>query len=35
MNYLLRRKDEIVTIVDFMEDGNVYKFQQKLIKPKC
>ena len=34
MNYLLRRKDEIVTIVDFMEDGNVYKFQQKLIKPE-
>ena len=26
MLYVLKRKDEIVTLVDFLEDGSVYKF---------
>lgn len=34
MNYVLKRKDEIITIVDFAEDGSVYKFQHKLINPE-
>lgn len=25
MLYVLKRKDEIVTLADFLEDGNVYK----------
>ena len=30
MNYVLKRKDEIITIIDFADDGSVYKFYQKL-----
>lgn len=26
MLYVLKRKDEIITLVDFLEDGSVYKF---------
>lgn len=31
MNYVLKRKDEIITVIDFADDGSVYKFHQKLI----
>lgn len=31
MLYVLKRKDEIVTLVDFLEDGSVYKFHQDLV----
>lgn len=34
MNYVLKRKDEIITIIDFADDGSVYKFHQKLINPE-
>ncbi len=33
MNYVLKRKDEIITIIDFAPDGSVYKFHQKLVNP--
>ena len=33
MLYVLKRKDEIVTLVDFLEDGSVYKFHQDLVNP--
>ena len=31
MNYVLKRKDEIITIIDFADDGSVY---QQLINPE-
>lgn len=34
MLYVLKRKDEIVTLVDFLEDGSVYKFHQDLVNPE-
>lgn len=34
MIYVLRRKDDIVTLVDFLEDGSVYKFRQDLVNPE-
>ena len=34
MLYILKWKDEIVTFVDFREDGNVRKFRQDLINPE-
>lgn len=34
MNYVLKRKDEIITIIDFADDGSVYKFHQQLINPE-
>lgn len=34
MNYVLKRKDEIITIIDFADDGSVYKFHQKFINPE-
>ena len=34
MNYVLKRKDEIITVIDFADDGSVYKFHQKLINPE-
>ncbi|MBQ7066930.1 MAG: hypothetical protein IJN92_08905 [Lachnospiraceae bacterium] len=34
MNYVLKRKDEIITIVDFADDGSVYKFHHKLVNPE-
>jgi len=34
MLYVLKRKDEIVTLVDFLEDGSVYKFHQDMINPE-
>lgn len=34
MNYVLKRKDEIITIIDFADDGSVYKYQQKLVNPE-
>ena len=34
MNYVLKRKDEIITIIDFADDGSVYKFHQKLVNPE-
>ena len=34
MNYVLKRKDEIITIIDFADDGSVYKFRQDLIHPE-
>jgi hypothetical protein len=34
MLYVLKRKDEIVTLIDFLEDGNIYKFHQKLVNPE-
>lgn len=33
MNYVLKRKDEIITIIDFADDGSVYNFHQKLVNP--
>lgn len=34
MLYVLKRKDDIVTLIDFMEDGTIYKFHQKLVNPE-
>lgn len=34
MNYVLKRKDEIITLIDFASDGSVYKFHQELINPQ-
>lgn len=34
MNYVLKRKDEIITIIDFADDGSVYKFHQNLVNPE-
>lgn len=34
MLYVLKRKDEIVTLADFLEDGSVYKFHQELVNPE-
>ena len=34
MNYVLKRKDEILTVIDFADDGSVYKFHQNLIRPE-
>ena len=34
MNYVLKRKDEIITIIDFAEDGTVYKFHKELVNPE-
>ena len=34
MNYVLKRKDEIITIIDFADDGSVSKFHQKLVNPE-
>lgn len=34
MLYVLKRKDGIVTLVDFLEDGSVYKFHQDLVNPE-
>ena len=31
MNYVLKRKDEIITVIDFADDGSVYKFHKKYI----
>ncbi len=32
MKYILKRKDEIITVIDFLEDGNVYKFIPQIAK---
>jgi len=34
MNYVLKRKDEIITIIDFADDGSVYKFHHELLHPE-
>lgn len=34
MLYVLKRKDDIVTLIDFLEDGSIYKFHQELIHPE-
>lgn len=34
MNYVLKRKNEIITLIDFAEDGSVYKFHEKLVNPE-
>ena len=34
MLYVLKRKDQIITLVDFLEDGSVYKFHQDLVHPE-
>lgn len=34
MNYVLKRKDEIITLIDFAEDGSIYKFHEKLVNPE-
>ena len=34
MYYVLKRKDDIITIIDFEEDGVVHKFRQDLIEPE-
>lgn len=34
MLYVLKRKDDIVTLIDFMEDGTIYKFHQELVNPE-
>lgn len=34
MLYTLKRKDEIVTLADFLEDGSVYKFHQDMVHPE-
>lgn len=34
MNYTLKRKDDIITIIDFTDDGSVYKFHQELVHPE-
>lgn len=31
MNYVLKRKDEIITIIDFADDGSIYKFHPQLV----
>lgn len=34
MNYVLKRKDDIITIIDFADDGSVYKFHRELVNPE-
>ncbi len=34
MNYVLKRKDEVITIINFTEDGKVYRFHQDLVNPE-
>ncbi len=34
MKYVLKRKDEIITVVDFLEDGTVYKFVPQIVNPQ-
>ena len=34
MNYVLKRRDEIITVIDCADDGSDYKFHQKLINPE-
>ena len=34
MLYVLKRKDDIVTLIDFLEDGTIYKFHQELVHPE-
>lgn len=34
MKYILKRKDDIITVVDFLEDGNIYKFVPEMANPK-
>ncbi len=34
MNYVLKRKDDIITIVDFADDGSVHKFYPQLVNPE-
>ena len=34
MLYVLKRKDDIVTLIDFLEDGTIYKFHQELVNPE-
>ena len=34
MLYVLKRKDEIITLIDFLEDGSVHKFHQNLVNPE-
>ena len=34
MQYVLKRKDDIITLIDFAEDGSVLHFCQDLIHPE-
>ena len=34
MLYVLKRKDEIVTLIDFLEYGNIYRYNQELLNPE-
>ncbi|MGN0338327.1 MAG: hypothetical protein ACI4EE_12615 [Lachnospiraceae bacterium] len=34
MLYVLKRRDDIVTVIDFLEDGTIYKFHQELVNPE-
>ena len=34
MLYVLKRKDEIITLIDFLEDGSVHQFHQNLVNPE-
>ncbi len=34
MNYILKRKDDVITIVEFSDDGSVYKFHHNLVNPE-
>lgn len=34
MLYVLKRKDETITLIDFLEDGSVYRFHHDLIRPE-
>lgn len=34
MLYVLKRKDEVITLIDFLEDGSVYKFHQDSVNPE-
>lgn len=34
MLYVLKRKDEVITLLDFLEDGSVYQFHQDSVNPE-
>lgn len=34
MLYVLKRRDDIVTVIDFLEDGTIYKFHHELVNPE-
>ena len=35
MQYYLKRKNEIITVIDFTDDGDVYKIENNAIDNAC